>query len=226
MTASITARKDSYERHTGLMAPLWHAQTYRNLLYIFLAFVLGVFYFTFLTTVIAVGIGTAVVWVGVGILAIGLRMWRSFATFERRLTKVMLGTEIADPPRSQEPGFWRRTREEFKDPTSYRELVYLWLIRFPLDTFNFAVTVGFLGASVYMIGAPVAVQFVDLKLFTDTDPWWLIDTTAEALVLVPIGLVTLWMSVYIINGLARLSRTVARSMLGGAPREQAFRQEP
>jgi hypothetical protein len=213
MTVSVSPAHRAHEWPTGLVAPLWQLQTYRNLLYILLAFVLGVFYFTFLTTVIAVGIGTAVVWVGVGILAIGVRIWRGFASFERRLSGVMLGAEIPDPPRSREAGFWRRTRDEFKDPNSYRELVYLWLIRLPLDTFNFAVAVGLVTASVFMIGGPIAVQFFDLKLFTDKDPWWLIDTTGEALLLVPLGLITLWLSIHIINGLARLSRTVARAML-------------
>ena len=196
----------------GLVAPLWHPQTYRNLAYILIAFALGIFYFTFLTTVVAVGIGTAIIWIGVGILAVGILVWRSFAQFERRMSKAMLGFSIDDPPRSEEVRLLRRAREEAKDPNTYRELVYLWLIRFPLDTFNFSVAVSFVAASLALIASPIVVQFVDIKLFTD-DPWWLVDTTGESLLLVPIGLFLLWLSVHVVNGLARLSGTIARAML-------------
>lgn len=198
---------------TGVVAPIWHPQTWRNFLYLIVAFVLGVFYFTVLTTVVSVGVGTAVVWVGVGILAIGMLAWRAVASFERRMTKQMLGIEITDPPRTQEDGFWRRVRDESKDPNTYRELVYLWLVRFPLDTFNFSLAVAFVGASVWMIGAPIYVQFSDIEVFGGSDPWWLVDTTGEALLLVPIGLVLLWLSAHVVNGLARLSGTIARAML-------------
>jgi hypothetical protein len=212
VTDTMSSENQAAEWPAGFVAPLWHAQTYRNLAYILVAFVLGVFYFSFLTTIVSAGLGTVVVWVGVGVLAVGLHVWRAFAAFERRLTKAMLGVTIADPPRSQEQGFWRRTRDEARDPNSYRELVYLWLIRFPLDTFSFSVAVSFVGASLFMIGAPIAVQFVEINLFSD-DPWWLVDTTSEALLLVPIGLVCLWLSAHIVNGLARLSGAVARAML-------------
>ena len=90
--------------------------------------------------------------------------------------------------------------------------MYLWLIRLPLDTFGFAVALSLTAASLAIIASPVTVQFVDIELFSD-DAWWLIDTTAEALLLVPVGLILLWLTAHIVNGLARLAGTVAGAML-------------
>ena len=52
-------------RYFGVVA---REETYLNLIYLVLAFPLGTVYFVFLVTGISVGIGTAIIWIGIPIL--------------------------------------------------------------------------------------------------------------------------------------------------------------
>ena len=58
-------------------------RAYFKILYVFLTFPLGIFYFVFLITGLSVGIGLTIIWIGIPILLlIGLGWW-GLAAFER-----------------------------------------------------------------------------------------------------------------------------------------------
>ena len=77
-------------------APL-RGQTYRNLLYLTLAFPLGLLYFTVLSIGLPVGVALAFVVIGVPIVLAVLAVATGFASVERKLTTLLLGIDI-DPP--------------------------------------------------------------------------------------------------------------------------------
>lgn len=68
----------------GLTAP-FREQTYRNLLYLALAFPLGLAYFVGFVTGTALGVGLFITWVGLPILALTLAATTAVAGFEARL---------------------------------------------------------------------------------------------------------------------------------------------
>ena len=73
-------------------------ETYLNLIYLLLAFPLGVVYFTFLVTGLSLGLGTVIIWIGIPILlAVFAASW-GLAAFERMLAMLLLREEI--PPMS------------------------------------------------------------------------------------------------------------------------------
>ena len=72
-------------------------QSYLNLVYLFFAFPLGIFYFVFLVTGLSVGIATAIIWVGFLILAMVAGGWLLLAGFERWLTVAVLRQPMPEP---------------------------------------------------------------------------------------------------------------------------------
>ena len=48
-----------------------------NNLYLLLALPIGVVYFTFLVTAVSVGVGTAIIWIGIPVLYASIVVWRA-----------------------------------------------------------------------------------------------------------------------------------------------------
>ena len=202
----------------ALLEPLQEPQTYLNLLYLLLAFPLGIVYFVFLTTGFSLAAGLLIVFVGlpifVGVLAGSL----GFAALERELAVRLLGVEI---PRVRYPasegGFWPRVRALLTSPRAWVSVVYLFL-RFPLGIASFTVVVSLVAGSVGLILTP---------LFYTQDWWqvsipglWEVKTFSQAVATSIIGVLVGVASVYALNGLAWLSGQIARAMLGGTVGEE------
>jgi signal transduction histidine kinase len=185
-----------------------------RLAYELLAFPLGLAYFVFLVTGLAVGTGTAITLIGIPVLVGMLFAWRGLAMGERRLLNLLLGLELADPYRPLgSPSALGRLRERIADPATWKDLVYLFLA-FPLGLFSFVVTVttlsvalGLLLAPVYSWALPEAIDLGFLEL----------DTTAEALLCVPFGLLAGFLALLAIRVLAAMHTSVASLLLGSSP---------
>src|SRR5262245_20057321 len=67
--------------------------------FLLLSFPVGLASFVFLVTTLSVGLSTAIIWVGVPVLAIALLAMRGAARLERRRVHALLGTYIATPYR-------------------------------------------------------------------------------------------------------------------------------
>src|SRR5512138_1283507 len=72
------------------------SKTYLNLVYLLLAFPLGLAYFIFLVTGFSLGLGLLILWVGFLILAGVLALSWVLILFERQLAVSLLGVDI--PP--------------------------------------------------------------------------------------------------------------------------------
>lgn len=198
-------------RLSGVLFPPAHRKTYRNLVYLLLSLLLGTFYFAFFTAAFAVGVSTVI---GVAILAGALLASRQLASFERRLTRRMLSVEIPEPTRASETTFWRRAVAEARNHKTYKELAYLWLLRFPMGVAAVAATLAALGVVLAFLGAPIVVQFHEIRLWDTAQGFpWVVNGTAEALWYTAAGLVGLWLTMSLMNGLARLHGALAKVML-------------
>jgi len=198
------------KRYFGVVA---HEETYLNLIYLLLAFPLGTVYFVFLVTGISVGIGTAIIWIGIPILlAVFAASW-GLAMFERLLAEVLLREDI--PPMSREEdaetSAWERLKAHLGNRVTWTSLVYLFL-KFPIATLFFTIAVTVVATSVTMIIAPFIYKLWDFPSWWGV---WRIDTLGEALIATVLGLVIVGpISLHITNFLAWVSGTFARVMLG------------
>ena len=71
-------------------------RTWLNMLFQWLAFPLGLFYFVFLSVGLSMGLGLVIVWVGIPILLVVAGAWWLFGAFERVQAKYLLGADV--PP--------------------------------------------------------------------------------------------------------------------------------
>ena len=205
-------------------------QSWRNLLYIALEFPLGLFYFVFLTTCLAVGVSLLIIWVGIFVLGLTAACWWAFAAFERSLADSLLGTDLRPSPQPwrRANGTWPRIKAHFGSSATWKDLAFLF-IKFPLGLFSFVVSITLVAASLALITAPIYYRY---SQSTDAHGVvhhglnfgaWYVDRLWQTLLLVPLGLLLAVVSFHVFNGLAALSRMVARGLL---PRDTAPRPEP
>ena len=141
----------------ALTRPLRDRQTYRNLAYLALALPLGLLEFAFLVAGLALALVLLVTLVGVAVLGRTVDGAFALARLERRLTTLLLGTQIpvataALPPAGA--GTTARLRVQLCCPTTWQRLAFL-VTRLPLAGASFALAGAALGLSVLLLAAPL-----------------------------------------------------------------------
>jgi signal transduction histidine kinase len=190
-------------------AVAWQASTWRNVLYLLLSLPLGALYFGVLAAGLAAGAALAVVVVGLAVLGLTLWVWRGMAALERLLARVLLDVRI-HPPADRDRGvpWMRRVELWVRDPVTWKSLVFL-LAKLPMGIVAVAL-LGFLGfSSLVLAFAPGIVAFTPVIFFG-----WEMETPAQALPFVPLGVVATLVALHLFNGLAWLYGVFARVMLG------------
>ncbi len=213
----------------GIIRPIFQGRTYRHLLYLAMAFPLGLAYFVFLVTGVSVGAGLIVVWVGVPILLGMMLAWRGIGTFERGLHRGLLGIDIPEPTTTflGEGSLWSRIKGLLEDSVTWRTLAWLF-IRFPAGLFTFVVLVTLTSVAVTFMAAPLLIP-LDVEWFTrwnidvepgffniggwepgNSDIWWI--TT--------LGVILFIAEFHLINGLAWIHGVVGKALLGTSARQR------
>ena len=198
-------------------------KTYLNLLYLFLAFPLGMLYFIFLVVGFSLGFALLIVLVGAAILAFVVAGWWGFANFERYLAIHLLDEPI--PPMTRTNDETRSMGESIlvhlSNPVTWKSLLYLFL-KFPLGIFTFIVLVLMFSLTAFFSTAIFTFSFFNLDVALSSSLAWRIDTIGEALLALPIGMLLGFISLHIFNALARISGRFAHTMLSdSSPTKQA-----
>jgi Putative sensor len=188
-----------------VLRPLIDLRGWQALSHHLLGLPLGIAYFTWFVTTISLGLGLAITLIGIPILTAALASVRPLLTLERGLANALLGAEIA--PLGLAPhgeGWFGRLKAYWTDATSWRGSAYL-VARFPIGLGTFIVTTVTFSTALFLIAAPVLAPLDALDF-----GFWEPDTVLEGLPLVPLGLVVLVASGWISEGMAVLSRELAR----------------
>lgn len=188
------------------------AQTYRNLLYLLLAFPFGILYFIALITGLTLGVGLVVTLLGIPLLIAVVVGSRRLAAFERAVANKLLGLAIQEPDdvvTGAEEGVWSRARARLLARSTWMGLCYLFL-KLPIGIASFTLVVTALTVSIGLLTAPLTYSLVE----DGPQPGvWTIDTLPEAIVAVPVGIIALGITSYILNQAARLSGRIATAFL-------------
>lgn len=194
-------------------------QSYRNILYLLLSFPLGLCYFVFLVTGIALGIGTLIIWIGVPILLLTISVWWQLAVFERQMAMRWLSITI--PPlayaSSRQVKLWQKAQARLTNEMTWKTLAYLF-IKFPLGICSFVVTVT-------LFSLTLSVSITGLVLGLLTTPFVLLytllwgeadmrSTVERYLLFASLGFGLTLLTLHVLNGLAFVAGQFARSMLG------------
>lgn len=191
------------------------ARTYLRLLYLLLAFPLGLAYFLFLVIGLSLGIGLVVTIAGVPLLILMMEAWRGLGFWEARLTSALLGARLGPGNPSVRRGsgwFWRRLVAEIQDPRTWTSLLYLFLM-LPLGTIYFAATLALLSSSLWAIAAPFVWPGTH-TLFLKGPGDWEVDFPFWSTVLLSAGgVASLLVSLHVVNLLGWLHRRLAEALL-------------
>jgi hypothetical protein len=199
-------------------------QSYVNILYLLLAFQLGIGYFIFLVTGISLGAGLLVIWVGVPILAFILAGSWACCEFERVLTVKLLHEDIRHVTRGESAvnagqdlgagerlliGAWRRLKSHLANRLTWTGMLYLFA-KFSLGIGSFVMIVVLVSVTGSFLGAPFYYWVDD---GADMG-FWRIDELWEALVLMFVGIPMTFISLHLMNGAAIVQGRFAKVMLG------------
>lgn len=215
MTGSTNSRSTREFTLAAVFGVVTDAQTYRNILYLVLAFPLGLAYYVVLVTGFALGLGLAILIVGLGILlgtAIGLRY---IAGFERRLANALLETTITEPDdvKREGDGIVATARAYLQAGSTWRGLAFV-MLKFWLGILAFVLLVSFLGAGIELALLPLAPD----GLFNVQVMNWTVaesfGTTTQRFLAVPAGLTLILVAFHVLNAVAGANASIASSLLG------------
>jgi hypothetical protein len=191
----------------SVLRPLITADGYRALTHHLLGLPLGIAYFTWLVTGLATGLGLAITLLGIPVLTLVFATVRPLLAGERAMANAMLDAGIdsaALVPAPDGDGWIARLKAYWTDSATWRGIAYL-LARFPVGTATFTVAVAAYGSALYLIATPVIAPFDAIEL-----GFWQPDTVLDGLALLPVGLILLILSGWISEGMAAISRALAR----------------
>ena len=197
-------------------------QTWLGILFHVLAFPFGLFYFVFLVTGISVGVGLVVVWVGIPILLVVAGAWWLFGAFERLQAHYLLGATVPQAPREWErvDGIWGKLRAHFGSGATWLDLLYLFT-KVVFGTISFTLLV----VAVSMVGWFLAIPFFavfDEPIVNGTwvPPLWF------GILAVPLGILTFFVSLHVLNGWGWVCARWAEVMFRGAAASATARPAP
>jgi hypothetical protein len=203
-------------------------QTYRNLLYLLLAFPLGIIYISVVPGGFVAGLALSLFLVGLPILALLVGFMFVAAGLERRLARALLQRPVSGRSTIAGDG-WRDTLKNLvTDPKTWAPLVYLPL-KFAVGTAALLVATTGLSTGVSMLFVPLYYDQPGLYVGLVTDRpvelhpalyvgwnnllvgfetvlsvgYWEIESLPAALMVAVAGLTVCLLTVAVLNGLAR-----------------------
>lgn len=190
-----------------------------SLAFLLLSLPVGIAGFVFVVTTLSVGISTAIIWVGVPILALAMLMWRGGARLERQRVHGMLGTYIATPYRPVEGTVAQRWRTRTRDGATWKDMTY-FLLMLPVGIAEFTLMVSFWATSLWLVAMPLYYGFLpdEWSPVIDDHPFLRVDTAFEALPWAAVGAILLAVTVALTKWLAGVHARFARALLGPSQR--------
>jgi hypothetical protein len=214
MNQSTTARSPSGSVLGDAVGVVAEAQTYKNLLYLLLAFPLGMVYFILLTVGLSLGLALSVLVVGLGILigtVIGIRF---VASFERWLANTLLDTDIADPTDvERSEGLIDTVKSYLRATSTWKGLGFAFL-KFWVGIASFVLLVVSLGVAVELLVLPLYPDGALNITVNNAEIASYFDTTTERALAVPAGAVLALVALNVLNAFARVNAYIATSLLG------------
>ncbi|HEU5474891.1 MAG TPA: sensor domain-containing protein [Actinophytocola sp.] len=190
-----------------------------SLLYLLLNLPVGIASFVFVVTAVSVGLSTAIIWVGVPVLALAMLVWRGGARLERQRVHAMLRTYVATPYRPLPDTLAGQWKTRMRDPATWKDMTY-FLLMLPVGIAEFTLMVTLWSASLWLLLLPLLHPFLpdDAYPVWDDHPMVSIDSSFEALPWAAVGALLLAVTVLITKGLGALHARYARALLGPSVR--------
>ncbi|MFF3333298.1 sensor histidine kinase [Streptomyces sp. NPDC002888] len=206
---------------TALRAPI-EARHWRELAYVVLSLPISIMLFTYAVTMVSLGAGLLVTFLGVPVLAAALAGCRGIGALERMRARGLLGLEVADPEplRVRKNGLMGWMGAVLKSGASWRHLLYS-VIQLPWAVFSFAVTVTLWSCAWMLLTYPlwfwVMPMYGDqggIQLYGDEQHQIYLDNPFEITVTALVGLLFTLATPWIVRALTMVDRLLVHGLLG------------
>ena len=185
-----------------------------SLVYLVMNLGVGIAGFVTLVTLFTVGAGTAIVWVGLPVLALAVLLCRGGAQIERARVYALLNTYIAVPHAPlPEKGRWKA---RFTDGGTWRSCAYFILL-LPIGIIEFTAMVTLWATSLGLLALPIYFRFLptgSYRLWDWDRPVLVVDSTLEALPFAALGVLVLAVTLAVTRWLGQVHARFARALLG------------
>ncbi|MGW1063037.1 sensor histidine kinase [Streptomyces aureus] len=204
-----------------LRAP-FEARTWREFGYVLLGLPLGILMFTFAVTMVSLGVGLLVTFLGVPVLAAALAGCRGLGSLERARARGLLGLEVAEPEplTVKKHGAMAWMGAVLKSGTSWRHLLYA-VIQFPWSVFSFVVALNFWAYGWALLTYPLWFWVFPmyggqdgLQLYGDGTHSIYLDNPFEITVTALVGLLFTVATPWIVRALTTVDRLMVHGLLG------------
>ncbi|MCT9083107.1 sensor histidine kinase, partial [Streptomyces fulvoviolaceus] len=212
-------------RRHRLPAPLrapFEGRSWREFGYVLLSLPISILLFTYAVTMVSIGAGLLVTFLGIPVLAAGLAGCRGLGALERARARAMLGLEVADPEplRMKKQGFMAWMGAVLKSGTSWRTLLYS-VLQLPWSVFSFVVAVNFwvygwaaLTYPLWFWLFPLYGGQDGLQLYGDETHQIYLDNPFEIGVTALVGLLFTLATPWIVRALTMVDRLLVHGLLG------------
>lgn len=194
--------------------PAFDAQTYYNLVYHLVAFILGTLYFVSFFWGVDLAPLPRMVWALYLIPLVIFSGWWVILFIDCKVMAGLLHSPLCLKTRL--PGgtnFWRSTLARLRSPVTWKGLLYL-LAKFPFSVLAFCVAISAVGIGFGMLLTPFYYADTAVMLWSPLDGrLHLVDTPLEAWAAFMAGLVLAPLALHLSNVIARLSGQFTRWML-------------
>ncbi|MER5751486.1 sensor domain-containing protein [Streptomyces sp. NPDC002088] len=216
---------EHHQRHHRVPAALrapFEARTWREFAYVLLSLPISVLLFTYAVTMVSVGAGLLVTFLGIPVLAAGLAGCRGFGALERARARGLLGLEVAapEPLRVRRHGAMAWMGALLKSGSSWRQLLYA-VLHFPWAVFSFCVAVAFWASGWALLTYPLWFWVFPmyggqggLQLYGDEQHRVYLDNPFEITVTALVGLLFTLATPWIVRALTLVDRLLVHGLLG------------
>ncbi|MER7793091.1 sensor domain-containing protein [Streptomyces sp. NPDC097640] len=210
----------------ALRAP-FQARVWREFLYLMLSLPVAVVTFCYAITMLALGVGLLITFLGIPVLGVALAGCRAIGAMERARARSLLRLEVADPEPvraitrgSRKAGPFAWVSALIRSGTSWRHVIYS-LIHFPWAIFAFVLSltlwVTAWAFAVYPLWWWVFPTYTDqpgAQIFEHDGRGFFLNTPFEIAATCVIGVLLLLVTPFVIRGLTSVDRLMVSGLLG------------
>jgi signal transduction histidine kinase len=206
----------------ALRAP-FAGRTWRELLHALLNLPMGIVGFTYVVTMMSLGVGLLITLLGVPVLAAALAGCRGIGRVERARARALLDLEVAEPEPVNRPdgGVLARCGAQFRSGSSWRHALYC-LVYLPWGVFTFSLTTilwscgwALLTYPLWQWVYPTYAGQPGLQLYGDGHGHGLyLGSTAQIAATAGAGLLITLATPWVVHGLTSVDRLLVRGLLG------------
>ncbi|MFH8453999.1 sensor histidine kinase [Streptomyces fungicidicus] len=205
----------------ALRAPV-EGRTWRELGYVLLSLPISILLFTYAVTMVSLGAGLLVTFLGVPVLAAALAGCRGFGALERARARGLLGLEVGEPEplRMKRQGFMAWIGAVLKSGASWRALLYA-VLQLPWAVLPFAVTVTLWSVGWSLVTYPLWFWVLPMyagqagiQLYGDEHHQIYLDNPFEIAVTAGVGLLFTLATPWIVRALTTVDRVMVHGLLG------------